>query len=83
MIVVTHDKESAEKYGDRVITIKDGVIDTDSNDESLASDTPLDISHKEQDYHHLRYYKKMDGKRLDWNPIRMQLAIYYEGRIPE
>jgi putative transposase len=27
--------------------------------------------------------RKWTGKRLDWNPIRMQLAIYYEGRIPE
>ena len=27
--------------------------------------------------------RKWTGKRLDWNPIRMQLAIYYDGRIPE
>lgn len=27
--------------------------------------------------------RKWTGKRLDWNPIRMQLDIFFEGRIPE
>ncbi len=27
--------------------------------------------------------RKWTGKRFDWNPIRMQLGIFFEGRIPE
>ncbi|MEG1009304.1 MAG: ATP-binding cassette domain-containing protein [Clostridia bacterium] len=37
VIVVSHDKESAEKYGDRLIELKDGNIISDNGESSLNS----------------------------------------------
>jgi len=38
VIIVSHDEESAKKYADRIIRIKDGEIESDSNDNKDTND---------------------------------------------
>ena len=39
VVIVSHDEESARTYGDRIISLQDGVIVNDSNNQVIESDT--------------------------------------------
>lgn len=71
VIVVTHDQESAQKYGDRVIHIQDGEVIEDSVKEQVEKPTNCDIISKPECYTDLKTSLNMSWKLMKKRKIRM------------
>jgi len=66
IIIVSHDIEKAQEYGDRIITIKDGNITSDDaqtrEEENLSKNSKIDIDEKIQNKNNLLKSVLMLGK---------------------
>lgn len=73
VIVISHDKEAAEKYGDRIIELKDGVIISDTlekafeKEESMAPFKPSKLPN--------RYALKMAFTSMKRKPLKLFFTI--------
>jgi len=67
VIMVTHDKKNAEFYADRIISIKDGVVESDEINEGVDS---LDNTDKSK-----IYLKDLDNKVLELGNVKINLFI--------
>jgi len=67
VIMVTHDRKNAEFYADRIVSIKDGVIESDVEAEEIESLENTDKSKI--------YLKDLDNKVLELGNVKINLFV--------
>lgn len=76
VIVVSHDVESAEKFGDRIITIKDGEVANDTNPDVMEkSDEEADFSETKKYHQSIKTTSMLGFGFLKRRPIRLCIAL--------
>lgn len=68
VLLVTHNKQMADFYSDRVIELSDGKIIADYNNSLTSSDHALDVKNDRQ-----IYLKDLDKKEIDSEPVHLNV----------
>ena len=75
VIVVTHDRESAERYGDRIIELSDGKIKSDSEAGYKAEEKTEDEKKPKKSAMPIKFALKIGCGNFKYHPIRFAVTV--------
>ncbi len=75
VIVVTHDRESAERYGDRIIELSDGKIKSDSKAGYKAEEKTEDEKKPKKSAMPIKFALKIGCGNFKYHPIRLAVTV--------